>query len=426
MGAVIFIAGVILMVVIHEGGHFVAAKAFNMKATQAFFGFGPRIWSMTRGETEYGIKALPLGGYVRIIGMNPLEEVAPEDEGRTYRENPFWKKSVVVLAGIASHFVIAFILIYAVLVGYGLPNSTTSIGRVCAAVVAPSEPVSAQPFAGSRCEIVAVDGVPVEDWTGSTGAPGRVTEVTVEREGVRETFRTTDMLLPTPALLSDVRSGDRIVEFDGVAIEEWVDFQDAAVARPGRTVTVVAERGGALISFESTLAARTAADGTVSGFFGVVPETVVEDYGVFSGIPRSGSRLWETIELSIGGLGSLVTNFGDLVGAVISGTDVPDEARPISFVGLAGVAAKGPIVLSLELLAVVNVFVGILNVFPMYPLDGGHFSVALYEKIRGRAADVRKLMPIAVALFIFLFILFLMGFYFDFVDPIKLVIRSVP
>ena len=110
MGAVVIIVGVLLMVVVHEMGHFVAAKAFNMKATEAFFGFGPRLWSTTRGETEYGIKAIPLGGYVRIIGMNPFEEVAPEDEGRTYRENPFWKKSVVVLAGIASHFVVAFIL----------------------------------------------------------------------------------------------------------------------------------------------------------------------------------------------------------------------------------------------------------------------------------------------------------------------------
>ena len=118
------------MVVIHEGSHFVAAKYFGMKATEAFFGFGPRLWSTKRGETEYGIKAIPLGGYVRIVGMNPFEEVAPEDEGRTYRENPFWKKSVVVLAGIASHFVVAAILMYGLTLAYGVAETTTEIDRV--------------------------------------------------------------------------------------------------------------------------------------------------------------------------------------------------------------------------------------------------------------------------------------------------------
>src|SRR3972149_574800 len=99
MGTAIIIDGFILMVVIHEGGHFVAAQLFGMKATEAFFGFGPRLWSTWRGETEYGIKAIPLGGYVRIVGMNPLEEVDPADVGRTYRDQPFRAKAVVGVAG---------------------------------------------------------------------------------------------------------------------------------------------------------------------------------------------------------------------------------------------------------------------------------------------------------------------------------------
>ncbi|MBT8241783.1 MAG: site-2 protease family protein, partial [Acidimicrobiia bacterium] len=124
---------VILVVVIHEGGHFAAAKAFGMKATEAFFGFGPRIWSTQRGETEYGIKAFPLGGYVRVVGMNPLEEVDPVDEHRTYRAAPFWKKTVVVLAGIASHFVIAFFILYTVFAFVGTPDAdlpTTEVAAV--------------------------------------------------------------------------------------------------------------------------------------------------------------------------------------------------------------------------------------------------------------------------------------------------------
>ena len=119
MGTAVMVIGIVAMIVVHEGAHFVAAKGFGMKATEAFFGFGPRIWSMTRGETEYGIKAIPLGGYGRIIGMNPFEEVAPEDEGRTYRNSVFWKKSVVVLAGVFSHFVMATILLVTVLLILG-------------------------------------------------------------------------------------------------------------------------------------------------------------------------------------------------------------------------------------------------------------------------------------------------------------------
>ena len=90
MGSAVMVIGIVAMIVVHEGAHFVAAKGFGMKATEAFFGFGPRIWSTTRGETEYGIKAVPLGGYVRIIGMNPFEEVPPEDEGRCSGRNRLW------------------------------------------------------------------------------------------------------------------------------------------------------------------------------------------------------------------------------------------------------------------------------------------------------------------------------------------------
>ena len=129
-GGILVVVGIIAMVMIHETGHFLAARAVGMKATEFFFGFGPRLWSTRRGETEYGVKALPLGGYVRISGMNPLEEVAPEDEGRTYRDKPFWAKSLVVLAGSATHFPLAFLLFYLVVSGVGLPVRTTTVESV--------------------------------------------------------------------------------------------------------------------------------------------------------------------------------------------------------------------------------------------------------------------------------------------------------
>ena len=419
MGAVIIIVGLILMVVIHEGAHFVAAKTFGMKVTEAFFGFGARpLWSVKRGETEYGVKPIPLGGYVKIIGMNPFEEVAPEDEGRTYRENPFWKKAIVVLAGVASHFVIAIVLFYAVIVGFGVPEVTTSIGRVCPAIVESLDIADPVPFAFTteRCDIVEVDGVPVQDWTGAEKDAGALTTVTVEIGGVRTTTRTTDRIVPTPALLSPIEVGDRIAEFDGVAVVEWRDFVEAAVAVPGKTVDVVVERDGTLIEFTSTLVIRTSPSGSAQGFFGVIARTQLTEYSVLGGVGAAGARTWEAMELSVRGLGSLVANFGDLLTAPFTGDEPPAEARPISPIGLSRVAAAHPVEVSVELLALVNVFVGLLNFVPMYPLDGGHFAVALYEKARGRPADVRKLMPIAVAVFLFVVILGLLAIYYDIVD----------
>ena len=174
-GGLIVIIGIISMVMVHEAGHFFAAKATGMKATEFFFGFGPKLWSTRRGETEYGIKALPLGGYVRIIGMNPYEEVDPGDESRTYRVQPFWAKSVVVLAGVVSHFVIAFLLFFVVATAIGYEGVTTTIQAI--------DPTMADGTA-------------------------------------------------TPAAGSDLRAGDTIVSIDGVPIEEWDDVRTTVRARP--------------------------------------------------------------------------------------------------------------------------------------------------------------------------------------------------
>lgn len=418
MGAVIVIAGVLLMVVIHEGSHFVAAKYFGMKATEAFFGFGPRLWSTKRGETEYGIKAIPLGGYVRIVGMNPFEEVAPEDEGRTYRENPFWKKSVVVLAGIASHFVVAAILMYGLTLAYGVAETTTEIDRVSTVIVRQIEIENPLPLELRRSDtILAVDGLDVDLWTGSEKLPGQLTKLTVEREGRRITLETTDRLEPTPAFLSGIESGDFLVRMDGVAVETWGDFVSIAEARPDLSVTVVIDRNGRQLSIPTTLTSRENAEGSTVGFFGVSSLIVVEKVGPIAAVGDSAGDLWAATVASLQGLVGVVTNFGDLLGAAFGGGEVPLD-RPISPIGL--VRISGPVEVGLQLLAFVNVFVGVLNFVPLYPLDGGHFAVALYEKIRGRTADVRKLMPVAVAVFIFVVMLGLLGIYFDIVDPIQL------
>ena len=410
MGAVIVIAGVMRMVVIHEAAHFVAAKSFGMKATEAFFGFGPRLWSVKRGETEYGIKAFPLGGYVRIIGMNPFEDVDPADEGRTYRENPFWKKSVVVLAGIASHFVVAAILMYSLTIAYGTAATTTEIGAL--------NTVLGERELELRSDdtIVAIDGIPIDRWTGSDGDGDR-SRITIVRDG--ETLEiVTDMeLVPTPAFLSGIREGDRLIEMDGTRIETWDDFVDIAQSSPGETVDIVYERNGLVDTVTATLAVIESADGTQTGFCGVAPNVVTEGVGPIAAVGETARDMWAASRASVQGLVGVVTNFGDLLGAAVGDGEVPAD-RPISPIGLVRIA--GEVERAIVLLAFVNVFVGVLNFVPLYPLDGGHFAVALYEKVRGRDADVRKLMPIAVAVFVFVVLLGLLGIYFDLVDPISL------
>jgi len=421
MGSVVLIIGILLMVVIHEAGHFLAAKYFNIKATEAFFGFGPRLWSIKRGETEYGIKALPLGGYVRIIGMNPLEEVDPADEGRTYREKPFYQKTIVVLAGISSHFVVAFILFFVVVMAYGIPGGpTTEVAAVSPILVTPVDVEGAQPLELlTNDEVVSIDGVPVAQ--GSSlwmKEPGALTTVEIQRDGQLMTKTTTDSIIVAPSALAGVQEGDVLVEFAGQQIDTWQSFVDAAWDHPGEAVNVVVERDGALVEFSSVLAERER-NGNMIGYFGVGPAQEIERLSVFGGISEASGAIVTASSASVTGLVQLVTNFDSILGAVFNSESIAaDEARPVSVIGLVRIA--GPVEQALIWLAFVNVFVGVLNVVPLYPLDGGHFAVALYEKIRGRQADVRKLMPVAAVVFIFIIMLGLLGIYLDIVDPIQL------
>jgi len=362
---IVVVVGIILMVTIHEAGHFFAAKATGMKATEFFFGFGPRLWSTRRGETEYGVKAIPLGGYVRIVGMNPYEDVDPEDEGRTYREKPFWQKTVVVLAGVASHFVIAFLLFFVVLTAVGVAELTTEVEQV-------------------QQEL--------DDGT------------------------------PTPALLAGLQEGDRIVALDGEATEEWSDLVDAISERPGREVTLLVDRGGTEVRLDATLAMVDDEAGGKRGYLGIQPARTTERVGPLTGLVRAGGEVGSATVVSAQGMWQLFAGLGDLVVATFSGdTDAVDEVRPASPIGIVGIAADiGDIGVTLELLALVNIFVGLFNVLPVYPLDGGHFAVALYERVRGRPADVRKLVPVAAAVVIFMVLLGMLAIYLDITDPLSL------
>src|ERR1700684_872056 len=126
LGVVIFVLALLISIMLHETGHFLFAKKFHMKVTQYFVGFGPTLWSRQRGETEYGVKAIPLGGFVKIVGMTTLEEVDPADEARSFRRQPGWQRAIVLAAGSFMHFALAFVLLFILAVGIGVTNTTTS------------------------------------------------------------------------------------------------------------------------------------------------------------------------------------------------------------------------------------------------------------------------------------------------------------
>ncbi len=363
-GGILVIVGIVAIVMIHETGHFLAARAVGMKATEFFFGFGPRLWSTRRGDTEYGVKALPLGGYVRIVGMSPLEEISPEDEGRTYQDKPFWAKSLVVLAGSATHFPVAFLLFYLVVSGLGLPVATTTVDTVQA---------------------------------------------------------TLDNGTATPAAAAGLLPGDTVTSLAGVLTPEWQDLVDEITARPGETVALGVERGGQALSLQVTLATVDDGAGGERGYLGVSPGSRNERSGPVAGLGKAGAAVGDAVVASGQGLWQLVTGAPRLVAAVFGGhaADVGDS-RPVSPIGLVGIAGDLGPAFALQLVAYVAVFVGVLNAIPLYPLDGGHFAVALYEKLRGRRADVRKLMPIAAVVVGFLVIVGLLGIYLDIFHPINL------
>ena len=385
MTAAVMLIGIILMIVIHEGGHFLAAKAFNIKATEAFFGFGPKLWSITRGETEYGIKAIPLGGYVRIIGMSPGEPVAPEDVDRTYSAAPFWQKTIVVLAGIASHFVVAFLLFFIVFSVWGQIARDESGDRVPTLTLA----------------LVA---------------------------------RTTPDGAPAPARIAGFEEGDVLTSLDGAVVTSWTGFVDLVQVRGGDSVVIGYDRGGEPAQVPVTLALIERplfVDGEVDlddngnpiteeiGYFGAAPEIERFNDGFLSNVGTAGSALVTAMWEGAKGLWALIVGFPDLLRGLFTGDDeILNEVRPITPIGLVRLA--GPLESTIAILALVNVFVGIVNLIPLYPLDGGHFAVAVYEKVTGRVTDVAKLAPIAAVVVIFFVSVGLVGLYLDIFRPLQL------
>ncbi len=371
-GLVVFIA-LVLFIVAHEAGHYFAAKATGMKVTEFFLGFGPRIWSFKRGETEYGIKPIPFGAYVKVIGMSSIDEVDPEDEHRTYRSKPFWAKSFVVLSGISANFIIAYLIFFGLALTQGQP--------------------------------VIVDGELVETTT--------IGSVVIEDENG----------IATTAAELGLQPEDTIVAIDGTATPEWEDLVSALESRAGEVIDVTIQRGGEELLVSGELGARVV-DGQTRGFLGISPAPLTEQLGVGEAIVDAGSQFVDGVRFTFVSFARLLQfdSLGQLFGGIFGG-EVDDDVRPVSLVGVVQIGAQadevGFATIAL-ILAIINVVLGIINGLPLFPLDGGHFAVALYEKLSGRTADVRKLIPVAVVVIAFISIFGLAAIVLDLVQPINL------
>ncbi|MCL4423542.1 MAG: RIP metalloprotease [Actinobacteria bacterium] len=383
LALLVVIAAVVAIVMLHEAGHMVMAKRAHMKVTEYFLGFGPRVWSFKRGETTYGVKAIPAGGYVRIVGMTNLEEVDPKDEDRTYRQASFPRKISVVVAGSTVHFLLSFILIWAILVFAGIPSST---GVEVVGLPSVSGARSPAVAAGLRPgdQILAIDGHPVTSpgeaaQRLSDAVPNQALKLELERDGRK--FETT--LTPVPA------AGVRLA---------------GAKPPPGARSVIGVELYPPVVHANPILGVGTAgvdlvrAVGEVFGFFGKF--------------------------FSIHGLS---TYFHEVTSPTFAAkASKKGVERPESIIGAVNTATQaaraGPADLALVLVSL-NLFLGIFNMVPLLPLDGGHVAIAVYERIRSRKgrkyhADAAKLMPVTYAVLMALVFLGLSAAYLDITHPV--------
>jgi membrane-associated protease RseP (regulator of RpoE activity) len=397
LGIVAFVVALLTSVMIHEGGHFYFARRFGMKATQFFVGFGPTLWSTHRGETEYGVKAIPAGGFVKIIGMTPLEDVEPGDEDRAFYRQPAGQRTIVLAAGSVMHFIIAIVLVVL---------SSFAIGQV----------VESSPALANTTACVAPGDSQV------CSAPGAVT---------------------APAKGAGVHAGDVVVAINGKKVKDGEAFVRAVRASAGKPVDLTVLRKGKRVALTVTPVAvqRPSLDDpkkteTVGAIGVTVQRRLVTQRQSFVGaVKESGS----TLGLIVKSIGTTLT---DKLGTITKlygphrdpgGFVGPVGAGRISGEVLASDETTGVKILTfLGIMAGLNFFVGVFNLLPLLPLDGGHIAVVWFETARDRLrrmrgyvgdlqrVDLTKLMPLtyAVVLAFIGLTVWIMGA--DIVNPVKL------
>lgn len=428
LGVVVFVLGVIASIALHELGHMVPAKRFGIKVTQYFVGFGTTIWSVKRGETEYGIKSIPLGGYVKLVGMLPPERrdgvaadphevratstglftqlvsdarhaehelIEDDDLDRLFYRKPWWQKLIVMAGGPLVNVAIAVVLFAIVLMGFGALTPTTTVQAVSDCAITDAE-------AGRAC----TDADPV-----------------------------------TPAKQAGLQPGDRFVSFNGERITSWEQLSGLIRANGDREARLVVDRDGREVSADvpTAVLARTSLDDPQRtekvGFLGVTPTETMQRQGPGAVVDVMG----EQVAATASAIAHLPVRMVEVTKAAF-GAERPADG-PISVVGASRVAGELVTVDEpswaeraqrlLALLASLNLFLALFNFIPLLPLDGGHIAGALWEAVRRGWArlrrrpdpgyvDVARMLPVAYVVGGILMVMSVILIYADIVNPVSI------
>ena len=356
LGIVAFALCIAVSIALHEAGHMLTAKAFGMRVRRFFVGFGPKLVSVKKGETEYGIAALPFGGFCDIAGMTAMDPLTPEEEPHAMYRKPWWQRVAVMSGGIVMNLFLGFMVLYLLAVSSGIPNPyadrTPTVGEV-------------------SCTSDQVDATTVADCTG-----------------------------PGPAGEAGVRPGDQILAIDGQEMRTFVEIREYVLTRPGQTVTLDVERAGERMLIDVPVASvtRLTPEGTAfeAGAIGVsnAPvEDAVKRFGPVEAVPATARTSGEMLSASVKGIIAFPGKVPGVVASIFGAER--DVEGPISVVGAS--RAGGELVersmwtVFFFLLVSLNFFLALFNLIPLPPLDGGHIAVVLYETIRDRLRAMRGL-----------------------------------
>ncbi|HEU0190058.1 MAG TPA: M50 family metallopeptidase [Mycobacterium sp.] len=404
IGIALFAFGILVSVALHECGHLWVALATGMKVRRYFVGFGTTLWSTRRGDTEYGLKAIPAGGFCDIAGMTAVEELAPDEVDRAMYKQKAWKRVAVLFAGPGMNFVIGLVLVYAIAVIWGLPN-----------LHAPTSAV----IGDTGCVAPEV----------AKGEMGKCTG-------------------PGPAALAGIQAGDVVVKVGDTDVANFAEMA-AAVRKQHGTTPIVIERDGTTMTkyVDVTPTQRWIAgqqDGsrqaepapaTVGAIGVAAAEFGPTHYNPITAVPATFTFSGDLSVLLVKSLGAIPNKFGALVHSISSPHQPRDPETPISVVGASIIGGDtvvhGSWVAFWFFLAQLNFILGVLNLVPLLPFDGGHIAIAIYEKIRNMIRSARglvaaapvnylKLMPATYVILVVVVGYMLLTVTADLVNPIRL------